>query len=179
MPSTEPHLTLPELALRARRPDRWPPRAQGTKSRLCLSGGTDGTFYFAWAILIGGPDGTVVREAAVSSELAMKLVAGIEETTESLTRAGWVRIRDVSVDHGEVVAILDEARTLSVPVAGSSGNDGMDGATYSLSWEIEQCGTELHWWAEGPAEWRALTAWARSGRARLHQLVSPGEPLFD
>lgn len=176
----EPPLTIPELILRSRKAERWLPPIEKAEVQLRLSGGTDGTYQFAWTILLPrSPDQpALVREAALASGAMIRLMQGKPENTRSLVAAGLLQIRDVSVPRAEAQRLLCESLQLLVPVAGMSRNDGMDGTTYSLSAESGLCSTELVWWQSGPREWERLITWAAAARRHLHELVNPGSPLY-
>jgi hypothetical protein len=174
MPPSELPLTAAELVLRSQRPDRWPPPFGDAEVALRLSGGSGDEFSLAWAVIVPRrqTEKAIIREGAITRQAFLNVMNAAQETTQSLMAADLVRVRDVSIPLSVVQPLLQSAAQLTVPVVGMSRNDGVDGTTFHLSATSGQCATELVWWASGPPEWGALTAWARTARQLLRELAA-------
>jgi hypothetical protein len=170
-------IDLAELNRRSGRPERWAPAVLSSPLTLRVAGGGFGDASYSWAaIQTPGAKEGVVREAMVKREAFLRLMKR-PGTVEELMRDGLVRVKDLSISPDVVTQIVTAGAGFLIPVVASLRNMVVDGFRYSLSLSAGDCSVELGWAQQGPEEWHALTAWARSTRRTLHEMVCPGEPL--
>ena len=172
-------MDLAEFEARLREPELWSPHVPKGVLVLRLHGGLIGDANVSWlAAQAPGGKTAVLREVQVQRYTLMKMLrAPIPEA--DLIRDGVVRIKDKRVSGDVVTELIQDATAFSIPIIGRRPTMILDGRSYAVSIYSGGTSAEFKWPESGPPEWRPLHEWARAMRRRLHQMVNPGEQLYE